>query len=165
MFAVCYIVSETTALNIYKTLIMCHMDYGDFVIDSGIKANIDRLDRLQTRTIRCIEYQLDRDKLKDLNILYQRYKLEPLEVRRKRNLVKLMYSESKQPLNLDIYRPKMVLRSSRSVKMNHTFTRLTKIQKSPYYRGLELWDKLPQEIQKVESKIEFKNKIRSLPFL
>ena len=50
-------VSEATALKIYKTLIMCHMDYGDFVIDSGIKANIDRLDRLQTRTIRCIEYQ------------------------------------------------------------------------------------------------------------
>ena len=158
-------VSEATALKIYKTLIMCHMDYGDFVIDSGIKANIDRLDRLQTRTIRCIEYQLDRTKRRDLNMLYKRYKLEPLESRRKRNLVKLMYSESKNPLNRDNYRPKIVLRSSKSVKMSHKFTRLTKIQKSPYYRGLELWDKLPQDIHKIESKIEFKNKIRTIPFI
>ena len=64
---------------------MCHLDYGDFVIDSGTKINVDKLDCLHTRTIRCIEYQLDRDKCKDLETLYHRYKLERLEIRRKRN--------------------------------------------------------------------------------
>ena len=157
-------ISENTALKIYKTLIMCHMDYGDFVIDSGTKRNIDRLDCLQRRTIRCIEHQLDPDKRKDLDTLYHKYKLEPLEKRRKRNLVKLIYSESKMPANIDMYRPKMVLRSSKSVKMNHKFTRMTKIQKSPYYRGLELWDKLTNEIQKIKSKIEFRNKVKNMTF-
>ena len=53
----------------------------------------------------------------------------------------------------------MELRSSKAVKMNHKFTRLTKIQKSPYYRGLALWDKLPQEIQNDKSKTEFKTTV------
>ena len=30
-------ISESTALRLYKTLIMCHMDYGDFLVASGTK--------------------------------------------------------------------------------------------------------------------------------
>ena len=85
-------ISEQTALQIYKTLIMCHMDYGDFLVDSGTKVNIDKLDRLQVRTLRCIEYRLDVDGRRELPDLYHRYKLEPLLERRKCNLVKLIYS-------------------------------------------------------------------------
>ena len=44
-------ISEKTALKIYETLIMCHMDYGDFVIDSGTKVKIDNLDRLQIQML------------------------------------------------------------------------------------------------------------------
>ena len=78
-----------------------------------------------------------------------------------RNLLKLMYNESKQDVNINMYRPRMELRSSRNVKMNRKFTRLSKIQKSPYYRGLSPWDKLPKELQLVESRQEFKCCIRS----
>ena len=49
-------VTERTALQIYECLIMCHFDCGDFVIDSGSKVNIDRYNRLQVHTIRCVEY-------------------------------------------------------------------------------------------------------------
>ena len=146
------------------SLIMCHMDYGDFLIESGTKEKVERLDRLQTRIIRCIEKRFDVDKRKDLPELYRKYNLEPLEIRRKRNLVKLMYSESKKEVNIDMYRPQRVLRSAKSVKMNHKFTRLTKIQKSPYYRGLALWDKLPQDLQNIGSKKEFKNRIKAFQF-
>ena len=154
-------ISEKTALRIYKTLIMCHLDYGDFVIDSGSKANIDRLDRLQVRTLRCIEYRLDKDRRMNLSTLYHRYNLESLESRRKRNILKMMYTESKNDANIDMYRPPRVLRSSKNIKMNHKFTRLTKIQKSPYYRGMALWDKLPLDMQTFYSKNEFKNRIKS----
>ena len=96
----------------------------------------------------------------ELTDLYHRYNLEPLAIRRKHNLLKLMYNESKQHVNIDMYRPRMELRSSTNVKMNHKFTRLSKIQKSPYYRGLSLWDKLPKEMQLMESKKEFKERIK-----
>ena len=153
-------ITEQTALRIYKCLIMCHFDYGDFVIDSGSKANIDRLNRLQIRTLRCIEYRLDPTQRLGIADLYHRYHLEPLDKRRKRNLLKILFKESKNECNIDMYRPERTLRSSKNVKLNHKFTRLTKIQQSPYYRGLHLWDELPQEMQKIDTKHEFKNRIK-----
>ena len=76
-------------------------------------------------------------------------------------MLKLLYNESKQDVNIDMYRPRMELRSSKNVKTNRKFTRLSKIQKSPYYRVLSLWDKLPKELSLVESRQEFKCCIRS----
>ena len=100
-------------------------------MDSGTKANIDKLDRLHIRKIRCVEYCLDARNRREITDLYHRYNLEPLVMRRKHNLLKLMYNESKQPVNIDIYRPHMELRSSKNVKMNHKFTRIGKIKKVP----------------------------------
>ena len=57
---------------------MCHMDYGDFVIDSGNKQNVDKLDCLLVRVKRCIEYKIDKDKPSDIDLLYHKYNLEPL---------------------------------------------------------------------------------------
>ena len=54
-----------------------------FFVESGTKVNIDKLDRLQVRAIRCIEYCLDVGKRKDISELYYRYNLEPLADRRK----------------------------------------------------------------------------------
>ena len=153
-------ITEQTALRIYKCLIMCHFDYGDFVVDSGSKANIDRLNRLQIRTLRCVEYRLDPIQRLCIEDLYHRYHLEPLDKRRKRNLLKILFKESKNECNIDMYRPERTLRSAKNVKLNHKFTRLTKIQQSPYYRGLHLWDELPQDMQKIDTKHEFKNRIK-----
>ena len=129
-------ITATTALRIYKGLMLCHLDYGDFVVESGNKENIDRLDKLQNRSLRCIEYCLDATKHMTLNELYHKYNVEPLSQRRERNLLKIMYGESKNIGNIDMYRPTMVLRSNNTVKMHHKFTKITKIQKSPYYVGL-----------------------------
>ena len=49
----------------------------------------------------CIEYRLDVNKHVDLSKLYHRYNLEPLKMQRKRNLLKLMYNESKSDVNTD----------------------------------------------------------------
>ena len=92
--------------------------------------------------------------------MYHRYKLEALEKRRKRNLLKIMYKESKTNTNIDVYRSERVLPSTNNVKMKHKFTKLTKIQRSPYYRGLKLWDKLPQDKQNIDSNLAFKAAIK-----
>ena len=81
------------------------------------------------------EYSSINRKIKNNNIIF-----EPLEGW-KRNLVKLMYTESKKDVSIDVYRPNIVLKSSKPVKMKHKNTRLTKMTKeSPHYRGLALWD-------------------------
>ena len=153
-------ITEDVALKIFKGLILCHFDYGDFLVDSGSKGNIEKLGRLYTRSVRCVEYRSNvRNRLK-IDDLYVKYKLETLENRRKKNLLKIMYKESKVDGNIDMYRPQQVLGSTKNVKLKHKFTRLTKIQRSPYYRGLELWDKIPLDIQTSTTSIEFKNAIR-----
>ena len=78
-----------------------------------------------------------------------------LEIRSKRNLLKMMYNESKNDVNIDVYLPQMVLKGTKNVKMKHKFTQLTKIQKR-----LDLWDKLPHDMQNIGSKKEFKNRVK-----
>ena len=73
-----------------------------------------------------------------------------------------MYGESKDTANIDVQKPQMTLRSAKTVKLHHKFTKLSKIQKSPYYRGLVLWDGLPEELQKSETKKKFKCLIKKL---
>ena len=153
-------ITENVALRIFKGLILCHFDYGDFVVESGNKGTIDKLDRLYKRAVRCIEYCTETCNHLSVENLYHRYKLEPLENRRKRNLLKIMYKESKEDTNIDIYRPEQVLHSTSHVKMKHKFTRITKIKKTTYYRGLVLWDNMPQNLQTIDSNLAFKNAIR-----
>ena len=38
-------------------------------------------------------------------------------------------------------------------------TKLTKVLKSPYYRGVSLWDMLPKEVQRATTKVRFKKQI------
>ena len=85
--------------------------------------------------------------------------IEKLEIRRNRSLLNLMYTESNIPSNIEESKNYMILRSTKKVKMKSDFTKLTKIQRSPYYRGLKLWNSLPENVQKEESKSKFKFKL------
>ena len=42
-------ISQKTAINIYKCMIRPHLDYIDYVVDSGTADRISKLDRLQKR--------------------------------------------------------------------------------------------------------------------
>ena len=85
--------------------------------------------------------------------------IESLITRRKRSLLRLMYIQSKAIVNIQEERNYMTMLNSGKVKMKSAFTKLTKIQRSPYYRGLKLWDTLPENVQKERSKSKFKNEI------
>ena len=45
-------ITQKTAINIYKCMIRPHLDYIDFVVDSGTADRIKKLDRLQNKAIR-----------------------------------------------------------------------------------------------------------------
>ena len=80
-------------------------------------------------------------------------------MRRKRNLIKIMYKESKDTNNINYRRPQMELRSKSKVKLKQNFTSLTKVYMSPFYRGLRLWDLLSTDLQKEADFVKFKLKI------
>ena len=48
--------TENTAIKVYKTMIRPYLEYVDFVIESSTKEKIDKIDSLQRKAIRRIEY-------------------------------------------------------------------------------------------------------------
>ena len=155
-------ITLNTALLLYKVMIRPHVEYGDFLIDSSTQKCIDRIERLQERTVRVIEYEHLPNKRKEMSKLKSSLGIEDLAVRRKRSLLRLMYSLSKQPTNVEIATISMSLRSSKKLKLKSDFTRLTKIQRSPYYRGLYLWNSLPEKLQKETNRLKFKMNVKLL---
>ena len=58
----------------------------------------------------------------------------------------------------------MALRSSKKVKMKNDFTDKTKVNNSPYNRGLRLWNQIPADLQKQKNKHVFKKQLKSYNF-
>ena len=76
-----------------------------------------------------------------------------------------MYTQSSKIDNLKMSTTNIVLRSTRKVKMKKDFTSKTRVPvyNSPLYRGLRLWDSLPENIQKETDKAFFKKRIATHP--
>ena len=75
-----------------------------------------------------------------------------------------MYTQSKNTENLKATSVKRTLRSAKKIKMKNYFMNITKVYKSPLYRGIRPWDSLPASLQKEEDKYSFKKKISSHTF-
>ena len=48
------------------------------------------------------------------------------------------------------------------IKLKSKFTRISEIQRSPYFRGVSLWDNLPQSMQSEQDKTRFKKAVNGL---
>ena len=112
-------ISQKTAINIYKCMIRPHLDYIDFVLESGTSDRILKLDRLQEKVIRRIEYSIDKKERKEIDVLQKEFNIESLPLRRQRNLVKIVHKTSKVKANVDVSRPKIDLRSKPKVKLKN----------------------------------------------
>ena len=68
-----------------------------------------------------------------------KYNIEELRLRRKRNLVKIMYTQSKNIENLKATSVERALRSGNKMQMKNDFTNITKVYNSPLYRRIRPW--------------------------
>ena len=73
-----------------------------------------------------------------------------------------MFRHSKSNLHLDEDRPEVTLINRNKLKFKIRTTQLTKVQKSPYHRGVSMWDRLPEEVQKATAKVKFKNYVNKI---
>ena len=157
-------ISEKTAMKIYKVMIRPHLDYIDFVVESGSADRVHKLDLLQNKAVRRIEHCVVPENREKLDVLLGKYKIESLSLRRKRNLLKIMYSRSSCSQNLKIDTVKINLRSKKKIHMKKDFTSKSKILNSPLYRGLKLWDSLPSDLQKEKDFRAFKKRLMTYTF-
>ena len=152
-----------TALLTYKVMIMPHFDYVDIVLDSANKQYTDRLERLHKRAIRKIENKLTSDTKDSYDVLLKSYNLTTLYQRRAEHLLLFMFKTSKTDNDiLNLQQPKIELRSRNKVKFKQPFTDKTKVQNSPFYRGIYLWNQLSHDIQVSNEISIFKAQVRSL---
>ena len=87
-------------------------------------------------------------------------KLQSLEQRRKLQLLKLMYYQSKIGENIKVAtRP---TRAGGKIVFNIPSKCTTKYLNSPYYIGVQLWNKLGGDVQRLESIMQFERNIMPL---
>ena len=72
------------------------------MVESGSADRVHKLDILQKKAVRRIKYCVVPENREKLDVLLGKYKIESLSLRRKRNLLKIMYSHTSCSQNLKI---------------------------------------------------------------
>ena len=83
-------------------MIRPHMEYIDFIVESGTKEKIEKLDKTQDKALRHIEFCNDKDDRLNYDLLRNKYNKEELSVGRKISLLRIMYDNSKSNENVEI---------------------------------------------------------------
>ena len=149
------------ATQIYKQTILPYLDYASFLMDSAYQYSLALLDKIQKRGIRLIEYEKEYRKRDNIKRLMTKYRIENIRHRRDLQLLSFMYNESRSAINLNQHSTSLLLRSSNKIKFKETLTRKTQVQKSPYFRGISLWNTLTEATQKQGTLRKFKCVIKS----
>ena len=68
-----------------------------------------------------------------------------------------LYSKNTKFINNTVNREN--LRSKGKMKFNCTFTKMVKVRKSPFYRGVDLWSSLRVEHHRAENKKRFTSQL------
>ena len=96
-------------------------------------------------------------------VLCNMYNLESLQSRRDIQLACTMYRLSRNDLYIEhsVYREN--LRSEDKIEFKCPFTKIVKIRKSPFYRGVDLWNSLKVQHHRAENKKRFKTLLKNPP--
>ena len=146
------------ANTIYKQTIIPLFDYADFLIESGQNMYINRLDTLHSKGLLIIDCK-KHSNMTDSQLKSHYGLITPL-TRRMEHHGAIMYRQSKVHNTLDTYRLPITLRSHKKIKFRHEKRNLKGIERSPMYRGIKLWNTIPQALQRATTKVKFKTGLR-----
>ena len=132
-----------------------------FLMDSASQLALSAIDKYKKRALRIIKYKSYLYRAESTNMLYYEYRIEHLRYRRNNQLLSFMFMMSGIKENINCRRPTITLRNSNKIKFKEKLTVKTLIQKSPMYRGIHLWNELPEDIQRSDNLRKFKRAIKS----
>ena len=140
-----HLVTQKTALQLYKTTILPILDYNDVYYFLLNEDKQRKLQAMQNRALRIIF----KDRHYHVNEMHELANLSTLMVRRKVHMAGLMYKRSKNSFYHDTHN--LPLRQFDKVVLRTPVVRLFKTMKSPQYMGSKLWNSLPVDIQKSQT--------------
>ena len=97
-----------------------------------------------------------------VNDLMTLYKISPIGERQDEHLCSFMYRLSKDHTLLCHERPVIHLRGRNKIKFRTYKRTYEKYLKSPLSRGVTLWDRLSEDVQKSTTKFKFKKLVQEL---
>ena len=156
------LLDSKTTLLIYKQTIVPILDYLCVLVESSTQRKIKKLQPVQNRAIRIVKKLKGYISTTEMENIHRQLHLKSLCDRRKLFMWMLMYKLSRDESNVNMYRPKMLLRTGPKVKMKVPFTDKERVCRSPYYVCRRLWDTLDSSVQLSKSMLEFKNSVKRL---
>ena len=146
-----------TSLVLFKSMILSHFDYGDFIYAAASNDILNDIQILQNKCLR-----LCTSSLYDINTNYLHTISNSNKLSEKRDtyLLNLMYNRKSNVEYLDIR--ELPTRQHRSTTFKVLFTDKTTVQKSILIRGANAWNVLPIEAKELPSEKEFKRYTKSL---
>ena len=143
--------TEKTALNIYKSMIMPYFDYGDVVYDTACQDGLEKLQRLQNRCLKICKCFNMRHGTKDLHVTT---KMPMLADRRSCHINNFMYGQQTKEYLLDTRNINTRAHDAPlfriKIPKNETYKR------SVEYAGSMRWNALPPEVRGIANQIELK---------
>ena len=150
-------IAEKAAISIYKSTILPVFDYPGYVIISCNKSDRHDLQIMQNDALRTCFNVKRRDKL-SISKMHKKAKLLSLEQRRSLQLLYLMFQHKTDVINLRRHN-----RNTRAAARDHFYVERynnVKYKNSPFFKGSELWDELPNDIIACDSIFQFKKKLK-----
>ena len=150
-------ISETAAINIYKTMIIPYLDYGDIIYYNLTMKIKGKLQTLQERALKiCIKPQHHTP----VELLHRSAKIAPLYKRRLSHVYNFMYKQQTVVNRLDLRKIHTRRRDANVFVTKRP--NCDKYKKNIFYYGAVLWNKLPVKIRKIESYTAFKTYQKNL---
>lgn len=145
------VLENTTMINIYKTMVLPHADYGDIFYDIARKNILDKLQIIQNKSLRRC---LGLDYLHPTILTHREAKLSQLHRRRVMHLYNFMFKQKK---NQDIVNLRDVrTRAHDAVLFTTIIPKNETCKKSALYRGAVLWNDLSVEVRLIDDFEAFK---------
>ena len=107
-------------------MIRPHLEYVDFIVESGSEKLVSKLNRIQQRALRRVQYCKKSENRKEYSILKKEYKVENLSVRRAQNLLRYWFEQSKIEIKTVNTRSDQMLQTDKKLKLKSKFSNLSK---------------------------------------
>lgn len=151
-----YINTETSLL-LYKSMILPLFEYSNLSYSLVPAVLRKKMQRLQNRSLRIIFF---RDNDLSIAELHTKAKLVPLAERSDTQLLCLMYRRSFDDIKYPHLPSVVDTRTRHKIKFYVPRPRKERYKNFPFYRGSQLWDRLPVDIQQADTYQGFKTRIK-----
>ena len=128
-----------------------------YILCLSTKHDVDKLQKLQNRCLRmCFDIKDPRDM--SVSLLHSAARINKLDLRRDIQLLNIMFIlKSNDQYKRDGVRN---TRSTDKYIFQTDIGHMSIYDRSPYIKGVSLWNHLPENIQQITERHKFKNKIK-----